>query len=91
MVEFEAVGTVPAALGTGAGPAWLVPRLSNLCSGRSDQPSGIVTPGGKSALPAGMADVPERALCLCICGKVDVDNAGKGINGLFSSGAICGI
>jgi hypothetical protein len=38
-----------------------------------------------------MADVPGRALCLCICDKVGVGNAEKGIDGLFGSGAICGI
>jgi len=50
-------GTVP--VGVTVGP-------SNLCNGSSDHPSGIVTPGGRSALPAGMADVFERAPCLCI-------------------------
>ena len=58
----------------GAGPAFTAGpetatvsacATSNLSSGRSDHPSGIVTPGGSSALPAGMADALGRAACLC--------------------------
>lgn len=50
-------------------PAW--PGKGALCSlsnGRSDQPSGMTTPGGRSALPDGIADVFGRKLCLWICG-----------------------
>ena len=58
-------GTVPVCVTLGIlGP----PRPSNLCSGSRVHPSGITTPGGKSALPAGMADVLARAPCLCIWG-----------------------
>lgn len=39
---------------------------SNLCNGSKDHPSGIVTPGGRSALPAGIAAVFDRAPCRCI-------------------------
>jgi hypothetical protein len=55
-------GTVPVCVTLGI----LGPGGSNLCKGKRDHPSGITTPGGKSALPAGMTDVLGRAPCLCI-------------------------
>jgi hypothetical protein len=47
----------------------------NLCSGSIDQPSGIITPGGRSGLPAWMGSVSPRAPWRCRCG------VGGGIGG----------
>ena len=63
-----AVGANPA-FAAGTLPVCVTIGPSNLCNGSSDHPSGIVTPGGRSALPAGMADIFERAPCLCIWGS----------------------
>ena len=51
---------------TGTLPVCVTVGPSNLCKGRSVHPSGIVTPGGRSALPAGMAAVFRRTPYLCI-------------------------
>jgi hypothetical protein len=64
-----AVGANPA-FPAGTVPVCVTAGPSNLCNGSNDHPSGIVTPGGRSALPAGMADLPGRAPCLCIWGTV---------------------
>jgi len=62
-----AVGANPDVVGMA--PVCVTP--SSLCNGSRDQPSGMVTPGGRSALPAGMAAVLERAPCRCMCGIVN--------------------
>lgn len=74
-------GTVPVCVTLGIlGPA----GPSNLCNGRSVQPSGITTPEGRSALPAGIAVVLGRAPCLCIwgCGVMGLGCLCGGIGGI---------
>lgn len=44
---------------------WTPAAPSSLSKGSSVQPSGIVTPGGRSALPAWIAVIFDRTPCLC--------------------------
>lgn len=81
-----AVGAIPA-FDAGTVPVCVSIDSSNLCNGSNDHPSGIVIPGGRSALPAGMACVSGRAPCLCIWGR----GAEKGAVCLVLNPPACGI
>jgi hypothetical protein len=83
---FEGCAT-PAAVSDLDGPSALG-GPSNLSSGRRDHPSGIVTPGGRSALPDGMADAFERVPWRCM---EDCEGNGEGCLGRGANDPNCGI